>query len=150
MRVVLIVAMLGRRGRRAKTGRSAAIEEIASRFEPRDDEPALRCQVTPLKPALNFSLRQQSGYTVQISARPIFRLRAQLECGARVTPEGKPPVYLIDLFRYRQFPETKSDGQATGGFSWAKVLHGRFALSTTSAELAGNNGGSMPRELRAT
>lgn len=117
MRLVLIVAMLWPIAAGAqKLADPAAIKEIASRFEPRDDEPALRCQVTPLKPALTFALRQQAGYTIQTPLDQYSGSGHNWSVVLRVTPEGKPPVYLIDFIPLPPVPETKSDGQASGGF----------------------------------
>ncbi len=39
---------------------------ILKALEPRAGEKPLRCEVTPIKPSLNFSFRFQAGYVVRV------------------------------------------------------------------------------------
>jgi hypothetical protein len=105
-------------------------------FERRAREPTLRCEVTPIKPALNFALRLQAGYTVNVPLDQYSGAGHSWTVLIRVTPAGEPPVDLVDFIDLPPVPETKSDGQATGGYLLGEGRYtARLALSDDSGRV---------------
>jgi hypothetical protein len=78
----------------------------------------LQCDVTPIKPALNFGFRFQAGYAVRV---PMVQYRGPGHGWtfiSKVTPEGenREPVYLVDRMRLPDIPQTRTELQVAGGF----------------------------------
>lgn len=66
------------------------------RFDPRSDDKPLRCEITPIKPMLNYGFFFQAGYTVSIPLTQYSGRRNRLTVVSRITPKngGAKPVYL--------------------------------------------------------
>src|SRR6266568_4633624 len=66
-------------------------------FERQPGEPSVQCEVTPLKPALNFGFRFQAGYVVHLPLSQYPGPRHRLALLSRITPQGggHGPVYLL-------------------------------------------------------
>jgi hypothetical protein len=83
------------------------------------------CSVQPVKPALNFGFRFQTGYTLETSLDPYPGGRHHWYIVFRVTPQGNagPPVYFLDSI---DLPESLQSGflaRNTGAFQTGE---GRF------------------------
>jgi len=81
-------------------------------------EPALRCQVSPIKPSLNFSFRYQSGYMVTVPMNQYFGSGHRWTVLIRITPEGgsRKPIYLISEFALPTVPRNNSEAGVGGGY----------------------------------
>jgi len=78
----------------------------------------LQCEVTPIKPALNFGFRFQAGYAVRV---PMAQYRGPghgWTMLTRITPEGdgREPVYLAERMRLPDIPQTKMELEVGGGY----------------------------------
>ena len=76
----------------------------------------LRCSVSPVRPALNFSFRLQTGYVADIPLNQLAGPGHALTTSLRVTPEGRPPVYFTKTEILPPVPETKADAETSGAW----------------------------------
>ncbi|MEO8028968.1 MAG: hypothetical protein ABI823_20980, partial [Bryobacteraceae bacterium] len=85
---------------------------------------ALRCEITKVKPALNFSFRYQAGYRVTIPLRQLGSKNEMLYIGFRVKPdeENAKPTYFLQVTHLGRLPpqaltpKSKFEGVFDGGF----------------------------------
>jgi hypothetical protein len=85
-------------------------------FEAQPSDRALRCQVTPMHPGLDFSFRFQTGYSVAVPMQQYFGPAHGWAIVTRVTPENGPPVYLGARVRLPDVPVTTVVTDTFGGF----------------------------------
>jgi hypothetical protein len=93
----------------------------ASGFDDSQAHEALACKVHPVKPALNFGFRFQTGYTFETSLDPYLDGQHHWYVVFRVTPEDNagPSVYFldsIDLPEPRQSGVSGVTGEDSGAF----------------------------------
>jgi len=96
----------------------------------------LRCEISPVQPALNYSLRLQTGYVLDV---PLAQLRGSghgLRVLVRVTPEGGKAVYLGSDEGLPEIPEATGDGEFTGTFWVGEGTYGVEALVEDEANRA--------------
>jgi hypothetical protein len=81
-------------------------------------EGALRCEVTTIKPSLNFSFRYMSGYVVTVPMNQYLGSGHRWIVLTRITPEGgaRKPVYLISRMALPQVPKTNVEARVGGGY----------------------------------
>jgi hypothetical protein len=81
-------------------------------------EPALRCQVSTIKPSLNFSFRYQSGYLATVPMNQFSGSGHGWTMLTRITPEGgaRNPVYLITQIVLPPVPKTNMEARVFGGY----------------------------------
>ena len=96
----------------------------------------LRCEMSSVKPALDFRLRFQTGYAIDF---PLAQFRGSghsLNVILRVTPEGGKPVYLGKSEALQGVPEAdlKVEGELTGNFF---VGEGAYAVDALVKDEAG-------------
>src|SRR5712691_7905598 len=73
----------------------ARIKNLVPRLDPAPGDRPIHCEVTALKPSLNFSFRFQAGYTVRVPINQYQGSGHTLAVLASITPEGRQqPVYL--------------------------------------------------------
>jgi uncharacterized membrane protein YgcG len=82
-------------------------EHAAAVFDSAGAETALRCDVKPVAPALNFGLRFQAGYLVTFPLRQFTGSGHRLHVLLRVTPEGGPVAFLTDTVDLPDVPKTR-------------------------------------------
>ena len=89
----------------------ARFGSVLKSLEPRADEKPLRCEVTPIRPSLNFSFRFQAGYVVRVPMNQYSGSGHGWAMLTRITPEGggRQPVYLVGRTRLPSIPKTKVD-----------------------------------------
>lgn len=77
-------------------------------FDPSPGETVLRCEVTPIRPSLNYSFRFQAGYRASVSSGQFEGKGHGFTALARVTPqvEGAAPVYLLSIQRLPEVPKS--------------------------------------------
>jgi len=78
----------------------------------------LRCEVTPVKPELNYALRLRAGYEVRIPLSQYQGPGHRWRVLVRVTPESGngEPVYLASSLSLLPIPQTKFYAEFGGGF----------------------------------
>ena len=81
-------------------------------------EQALGCQVSAIKPSLNFSFRYQAGYTVTVPMHQYLGSGHGWTVLTRITPEGgdPKPVYLLSRIPLPQVPKTNVEVRVGGGY----------------------------------
>jgi hypothetical protein len=91
---------------------------IAQMDAGRAGEQALRCQVTIIKPSLNFSFRYQSGYMATVPMHQFSGNGHWWIMLTRVTPEGgaRKPVYLVTQITLPPVPKTNMEARVFGGY----------------------------------
>jgi hypothetical protein len=96
----------------------ARVGSMVKALERQADEKPLRCEVTPIKPALNFGFRFQAGYVVHVPMNQYSGPDHGWAMLTRVTPEGggQQPVYLGSRVRLPPIPKTKVDIEVGGGY----------------------------------
>ncbi len=97
-------------------------------FEAASTAAQLRCDLNPVRPALTFGFRFQAGYTASV---PLAQLRGSghnLTVHARVTPEGREPVYLTKTEALPEVPESKADVVTSGTFVVGEGTYGLEVL----------------------
>jgi hypothetical protein len=107
-----------------------------SALEPRADEQPLRCEVTPIKPSLNFGFRFQAGYVVRVPMNQFSGPGHGWAMLTRITPEGggQKPVYLVGRTMLPSIPKTKVDVEVGGGYLLGE---GRYDVKWTLVDDAG-------------
>src|SRR5262249_40845137 len=90
-------------------------DEVRAAFE-RSATTGLRCDISPVKPALTYGFRFQTGYNLSFPLAQFRGAGHQLDVHVRVTPEGRPPLYLTERKNLPEVPGTKADGVADGAF----------------------------------
>ena len=81
-------------------------------------EQALRCQVSTIKPSLNFSFRYQSGYMATVPMSQFLGSGHGWAMLTRITPEGgtRKPVYLMMQISLPPVPKTNMEVRLFGGY----------------------------------
>ncbi len=115
---------------------SARLGSVLKAIEPRFDEVPLRCEVTPIKPSLNFGFRFQAGYVVRV---PMYQYSGAGHGWAmvtRITPEGagQQPVYLASRVGLPPVPKTNIELEVGGGYLLGE---GRYDVNWTLLDEAG-------------
>ncbi len=87
----------------------ARIQRMAKSFEPHADEKPLRCDVTPIKPTLNYGFRFQAGYVVRIPLTQYIGQGNRLTVLSRVTPKDGKPVYFAQGMSLPPIPDDAPD-----------------------------------------
>ena len=96
----------------------ARFASVLENLEPRAGEKPLRCEVTPIKPSLNFGFRFQAGYVVRVPMSQFSGPGHGWAMLTRITPRGggQQPVYLAGRVRLPSIPTTKVDVEVGGGY----------------------------------
>jgi hypothetical protein len=90
---------------------------LAAAFTANPVEQPLRCEVTPVQPALDFRFRFQAGYSVNVPMEQYLGPKHGWAIFTRVTPpDSKPAVYLVSRVRLPDVPPTKVKIDTFGGF----------------------------------
>ena len=78
-------------------------------FERQQTRPSVRCEVTPVKPALDYGFRFGAGYVVRVPLNQYPGPGHRLTMLTRITPQGgdRKAVYLINVVRLPNIPPTK-------------------------------------------
>jgi len=93
------------------------IQSMIGIFDPQPGDRELRCEVTPIHPALNFGFRFQAGYRVTVSASQFAGKGHAWSVLVRVTPlVSSKPVYLVSGQRLAEIPKTTMQLQFGGGY----------------------------------
>jgi hypothetical protein len=81
-------------------------------------EQALRCDVSPIRPSLNYSFRYQAGYTVSVPMNQYLGSGHGWSMLTRITPEGgdRKPVYLLSRIPLPTVPKTNAQSVVGGGY----------------------------------
>jgi hypothetical protein len=90
----------------------ASVRELA----PQPGDRPLRCEVTPMKPGLDFNFRFQTGYSVGVPMMQYFGPGHGWVIVTRVTPENGTPVWLGARVRLPDVPLTTVVSDTFGGF----------------------------------
>jgi hypothetical protein len=88
----------------------------------------MRCDIGPVRPALNFGLRFQTGYKIDIPLNQFWGTGHKLNILVRVTPDGREPTYLSNIETLPDVPVTKVDGEILGKFVVGEGSFGVDAL----------------------
>jgi len=83
-----------------------------------EGEQALRCDVSPTKPTLNYSFRYQAGYVVTVPMNQYLGSGHGWTMLTRVTPEGgdRKPVYQLSRIPLPRIPKTNVAVNIGGGY----------------------------------
>jgi hypothetical protein len=94
------------------------MRRLPALIEPKPGEVALRCEVTPIKPSLNYGFRFQAGYRVSVPARQFEGKGHSWSVLTRITPqvEGAAPIYLLDRQRLPDIPKSNVDLFSGGSY----------------------------------
>jgi hypothetical protein len=114
----------------------ARFGSIAKALERQADEKPLRCEVTPIKPSLNFSFRFQAGYVVRVPLNQYSGAGHGWAILTKVTPEGggEKPVYLGTRVTLPPIPKTKVNVEVGGGYLLGE---GRYDVDWTLVDDSG-------------
>ena len=93
----------------------ALVEAVRERMDATAALPRLRCEITPVPPALTFGLRFLTGYRIEFPLRQFHGIGSDVNVLVRVTPDDRRPIYLGSTTRLPQAPE-EFDGQIVGTF----------------------------------
>lgn len=104
----------------------ASIPIAVAKFERQPDELPLRCDVTPIRPTLNFSFRYQAGFVVRVPMNQYFGPGHGWAIVARITPEDgvAKPVYLLTNVTLPNIPKTKVELEVGGGYLLGEGAYG--------------------------
>jgi hypothetical protein len=118
MRSLAIALLLASTGAAQVIVDPARVGSMVKALERQADERPLRCEVTPIKPSLNFGFRFQAGYVVHVPMNQYSGAGHGWAMLTRVTPEGggQQPVYLGSRVGLPTIPKTKVDIEVGGGY----------------------------------
>jgi hypothetical protein len=85
-------------------------------FDPQAIDRPLRCEVTPIKPDLDFSFRFETGYSINVPMEQYFGPGHAWAILTRVTPEHGKPEYLAARVHLPDVPITTVKTDSFGGF----------------------------------
>jgi hypothetical protein len=97
-------------------------------FESAGSARPLRCAFTHRQPALNYGLRFEAGYEIDV---PLTQFRGpghEFNVLLNVTPEGREPVYLATTQNLPDVPSTKADAALSGSFLVGEGVYAVEAL----------------------
>jgi hypothetical protein len=105
-------------------------------MQPDDSTGALKCNVSPFKPRLNYSFRFQTGYVLEIPLNQYIGKGHSVATLLRVTPENseRDPVYLVSRTRLGEIPPTKALLELGGGYV---VGEGKYRVDMLVSDDAG-------------
>jgi hypothetical protein len=107
----------------------ARFGSIVKALERQADEKPLRCEVTPIRPSLNFGFRFQAGYVVRVPMNQYSGPGHGWGMVTKITPEGdQPPVYLASRIGLPSVPKTKVEVEMGGGYLLGE---GRYDVNWT-------------------
>jgi hypothetical protein len=107
----------------------ARFGSILKALERQADEKPLRCEVTPIRPSLNFGFRFQAGYVVRVPMNQYSGPGHGWGMVTKITPEGdQPPVYLASRIGLPSVPKTKVEVEMGGGYLLGE---GRYDVNWT-------------------
>ena len=107
----------------------ARFGSILKALERQADEKPLRCEVTPIRPSLNFGFRFQAGYVVRVPMNQYSGPGHGWAMVTKITPEGgHPPVYLASRIGLPSVPKTKVVVEMGGGYLLGE---GRYDVNWT-------------------
>jgi hypothetical protein len=97
---------------------AARLAPLLRTFDEKPGETALRCDVTPIRPALNYGFRFQAGYRVVMPANQFLGPKHRWFVLTRITPKaaGGQPVYLANSQVLTNVPQTTMQLQFGGGY----------------------------------
>jgi hypothetical protein len=104
------------------------IPAVREFFATAPSAPPLRCEINPVRPSLNFGFRFQAGYTVDIPFAQFHGSGHGLTAYARVTPQGREPVYMMKTEALPEAPETDVDAVTGGAFVVGEGTYGLEVL----------------------
>jgi hypothetical protein len=117
MRGALIAGLLLAPGMWAQTLIDAdRLPTSARDLAPQPGDQTLRCEVTPLKPSLDFNFRFQTGFSVGVPMAQYFGPGHGWLIVTRVTPQNGTPVWLATRVRLPEVPLTTVVSDTFGGF----------------------------------
>jgi hypothetical protein len=118
MRSLAIALLLATAGAAQNIVDPARFGNMLKALEPQADEKLLRCEVTPIKPSLNFGFRFQAGYVVRVPMNQYSGAGHGWLILTRITPEGggQQPVYLAGRVRLPPIPKTRITFEVGGGY----------------------------------
>ena len=130
MRPLAIALLLASAGAAQVIVDPARFGGIVKALERQADEKPLRCEVTPIKPSLNFGFRFQAGYVVHVPMNQYSGPGHGWAMVTRITPEGggQQPVYLGSRVRLPPIPKTKVELEVGGGYLLGE---GRYDVNWT-------------------
>ncbi len=130
MRRLAIVLLLASAGAAQNIVDSARFGNMLKALEPQAGEKLVRCEVTPIKPSLNFSFRFQAGYVVHVPMSQYLGAGHGWLILTRITPEGggQQPVYLAGRVRLPPIPKTRIAFEVGGGYLLGE---GRYDVNWT-------------------
>jgi hypothetical protein len=136
MRVGLLIFLIAATGLRAQyLIDPSRARRIVRLLEPQPGEQTLRCDVTEMRPVLNFSFRFQAGYLVRVPMEQYFGPGHRWGVVTRITPEeGGQPVYFGNNFRLPDVPKTKNLVEVGGGYHLGE---GRYKVRLALADETG-------------
>jgi len=92
------------------------IQNLLPLLQPGRGEARLACDISPIKPALNYSFRFQAGYSVTVPMSLLEGSGHTLGILMSIAPDGGRPVYLGNHLRLPTIPKTKNDLNFTGAY----------------------------------
>jgi hypothetical protein len=129
MRPLAIACLLASAGAAQVIVDPARFGSILKALERQADEKPLRCEVTPIRPSLNFGFRFQAGYVVRVPMNQYSGPGHGWAMVTKITPEGgHPPVYLASRIGLPSVPKTKVVVEMGGGYLLGE---GRYDVNWT-------------------
>ena len=95
----------------------ARVQRLLPMLDPSPDDRPMQCDVTPLKPLLNYGFRFQAGYAVQAPMNQYLGSGHSIAILAAITPDGSDrPVYLGSRFGLPEIPRSKNELSFGGAY----------------------------------
>jgi hypothetical protein len=95
-------------------GQSISSSDPASLFDSPPTGPAFRCEIRAVQPALNYGLRFQAGYVITFALKQFTGSGHGVRVLTRITPDGRPPVFVTQSVDLPEVPPTRLIGALSG------------------------------------
>ena len=107
---------------------TANLPRVRRAFGPTPGEVALRCEVIPLRPALDFAFRYEAGYAFHVPRSQYAGPGSWWTVLTAITPEHGEPTYLIARTPFANAPVVESAFSIRGGYILGT---GRYSIEST-------------------
>ena len=104
------------------------LAQVRHAFEPRPDEDFISCDVTPIRPVIDFAFRFEAGYVFQVPQAQYAVPAQGWTVLTSITPEQGEPTYLMAHTALAKAPLVRSNFQILGAYFLGV---GRYSMEAT-------------------
>ncbi|HYL75270.1 MAG TPA: hypothetical protein VEU96_13750 [Bryobacteraceae bacterium] len=105
------------------------IDKAKRAFNAPGAAPTLQCEIKPVQPALDFSMRLETGYRIRVPLNQFLGPGHGWTTLLQVTPSTGQPVYLVSTSKLPEVQSNNAEGEVAGGFVVGEGIYDVRALA---------------------